>query len=85
LISQFIPHFPRARVLVRRHVSHVLIGIGRRCSDGGGHTLGLIGSIEMGERHVHCAMVGCKGALEPAPDGGGFSEAQPALAPQDAR
>jgi hypothetical protein len=55
------------------------------CSDGDGHTLGLIGSIEMCERHVHGAMVGSKGALEPAPNGGGFSEAQPAFAPQDSR
>ena len=69
--------------LVRRHPGDFLLGVGRCGADRINDALGLVGGIEMHQRHLHRLAVGRQGAVEPATVGGRLGQAQATLAPWD--
>jgi hypothetical protein len=67
------------------HFAHVLLRLVSRGADGIDHALGLVGGVEMDERHLYCLAIGGERAVQTATVRGGLGKVQPLLAPQDAR
>jgi hypothetical protein len=68
--------------LVSCHVGHFFFSVGRCGADSIDDALGLAGVVEVHQRHLHRLAIGAERAVQPAPVGSGFRQAQAAFPPQ---